>query len=67
MRGAFVARPSGWEGHVNWDAIEGRRQASPMRLGVKQRHARAMVGPDGATPAVPHSHIAGLITEGLRP
>jgi hypothetical protein len=55
-------------------AIEGRRQARPMRLGVKQRHALAVLAatdPDGATQSLLTAHgcgvalIAGLVNRGL--
>jgi hypothetical protein len=55
-------------------AIEGRRQARLMRLGVKQHHALAVLaatGPDGATQSLLTAHgcsvslIAGLVKRGL--
>jgi hypothetical protein len=60
MRLAPLVLPTGMGGAGNGSAIEGRRQARPMKLGIKQRHALAVpaaAGSEGATQLLDRTRV----------
>jgi hypothetical protein len=67
MRLAPLVLSTGMGGAGNGSAIEGRRQARPMKLGIKQRHPLAVpaaAGAEGATHLLTaHGCGVGLIAE----